>query len=228
MLVRRRIPAIAQARRDEVEKMPVEFGLGNALPARVLLAHAVFVRAHSLRQCLRGCNAPQRHAELAQQPCNFCNVMVNDKVPRHSKRVTRAACGHERIPVAVAPNPRTETQELRKVRLARTGSIHLSDRLFQFGIEPWHGFKQHHREIIEAHVDFVADGGLLEPDFVGLPKGGNFGQDLRFRLKRVSLGERNLVQTLEQPSNVPPFQPDGMPRDLGRMRRKYGRHMNPA
>src|SRR5579862_9958389 len=50
LVVRRRIASEAQAGRDEVQKVPIELRLGDALPARVFLAQGGLIFARPLDQ----------------------------------------------------------------------------------------------------------------------------------------------------------------------------------
>jgi hypothetical protein len=49
-------------------------------------------------------------------------------------------------------------------------------------------------KVIEAHVNLVADGRLVEANLVGLPERGDLGEDQRFVFAGVGIGERELVE----------------------------------
>ncbi len=157
------------------------------------------------------------------QPRHFRNVVVDDEVPRDAQRVAGASGRDVRIAIAISANPRAEMQKLGKPRFPGLGAVKIGQRLFQFRVQARHGFKQHHREIVETHVNLVAHRRLLEADLIGLPQGRDFLQNFRFVFQRVRLRQKNVVEPLEQPRDAPPLQPDGMSRNFGGMRREYRR-----
>src|SRR6202000_2408065 len=68
--------------------------------------------------------------------------------------------------------------------------------------------------IIEAHLDFVIDGGPAGAYFICLPEAGDFGTDGLFKAREILRRQRNTVERSEVFANTAALEHDGTAGDL--------------
>src|SRR5258708_16002366 len=203
MFMTRRFASKTQLGGHEIEETAIDFRAGDAEPARIFLTERVGVLLKAHQQALRRPNAPDGWAELIGQPKDVCDVVIEHEGAGPLQRQSRALCGDKGVAVAVTAYPRSEPQQIREI--LRALRIDHADRVFEFDVEPWNGVEQDHGKEIEAHVDFVVDGGPLQADFVSLPEGSDFGEDLLFVVVGVGGGEGEVVESFEATSDTAPL-----------------------
>ena len=68
--------------------------------------------------------------------------------------------------------------------------------------------------VVEAHLDFVVDGGPARAHLVGLPQAGDLGQHKFFEPRHILLGDGNAIERLKKFADAAALEHDGAARRL--------------
>ena len=99
-------------------------------------------------------------------------------------------------------------------------TVDVAKRFHDLGINLRKRVEQRKAEIAQAHADFVVHRGLGQAHFVGLPERSDFGADIVFAVFRFFRRERKTVEAFQLLRDATSLQQNGLPRDLGGMRRE--------
>ena len=92
-----------------------------------------------------------------------------------------------------------------------------------FGVEDGEGVEEGGLVVVERHADLVADGGAGAADVVGLPEGGDLGDEVVLEGFELGLGDGDAVELLEEVGDAAALEHDGAAGDLGGVRGEDGR-----
>jgi hypothetical protein len=92
-----------------------------------------------------------------------------------------------------------------------------------FGVEDGESVEEAGLVVVEGHADLVADGGAGAADVVGLPEGGDFGDEVVLEGFEVRLGDWDAVELLEEIGDAPALEHDGAAGDFCWVRGEDGR-----
>ncbi len=124
------------------------------------------------------------------------------------------------IAVAVAADPRAEAEHLRQSVRLDVEIVGGAQRLGDFAIEAGQRLEDGDVVVVEAHLDFVVDGGPARADFVGLPEAGDLGQDQLFEAREILLGDGNAIERGKKFADAAALEHDGATRHFSGVRGK--------
>src|SRR6202034_4090921 len=104
----------------------------------------------------------------------------------------------EGIAVAIAADPGAKSKEQRQVRELDVDAIFALERGGDFFVEAGQSLEDGDVVVVEAHADFVGDGGLAAADFVGLPQSGDLRSKRLFKRGELFVGSGDAVELLEK------------------------------
>ena len=116
----------------------------------------------------------------------------------HGERGARGARRDEGIAVAVAADPGAEGDEPGQLGEVGLDAVLGGERGGHLGVEDGEGGEDGGLVVVERHADLVAHGGAGHADVVGLPEGGDLGDDLLLEGFELGLGHGDAVKLLQQ------------------------------
>ena len=116
----------------------------------------------------------------------------------HGERGARDARSDEGIAVAVAADPGTEGDEAGQIGEVGLDAVLGGKGGGHLGVEHGEGVEDGGLVVVERHADLVAHGGTGHADVVGLPEGGDLGDDVLFEGFEFGLGDGDAVELLQQ------------------------------
>ncbi len=105
-------------------------------------------------------------------------------------------------------------------------SEYFVERRSQIGIKIAQGGDQKRRVMIEPHGDFVFHRRVMTPDFLGLPKSGDFAEDRLLMRSGFGIEEQGSVQLFQGPGDMLPLGAGHTPRHFGRMSGEHRDHFD--
>ena len=90
------------------------------------------------------------------------------------------------------------------------------------GVEDGEGVEEAGLVVVEGHADLVADGGAGAADVVGLPEGGDLGDEVVLEGFELRLGDGDAVELLEEVGDAAALEHDAAAGDLGGVRGEDG------
>ena len=150
-------------------------------------------------------------------------VVREEEVARHGEGLARGGGRDEGIAVAVAADPGAEADELREFGDVGGEAVLVFERAGDFGVEDGQGIEEGGLVVVERHADLVANRGAGLADVVGLPEGGDLGDDVLLEGFELGVGDGDAVDLLEEVGDAAALEHDGAARDFGRVRGEDGR-----
>ena len=147
---------------------------------------------------------------------------------RHGEGVAGGLRGDEGVAVAVAADPGAEGDELGEFgRWESRGSsdargVFGGEGGGYFGVEDGEGVEEAGLVVVEGHADLVADGGAGAADVVGLPEGGDLGDEVVLEGFELGLGDGDAVELFEEVGDAAALEHDAAAGDLGGVRGEDG------
>jgi hypothetical protein len=117
-------------------------------------------------------------------------VVEQQMAARQLNRVARDLGRDKGIAVAVAADPGAEAQHLRQRVRLDLEAVGRSAAPRRFRGRAGQRFEDGDVVVVEAHLDFVVDGGPARAHLVGLPEAGDLGEHQLFQARQVLLRER--------------------------------------
>ncbi len=141
----------------------------------------------------------------------------------HGEGGARGAGGDEGIAVTVAADPGTEGDEARQLGEVGLDAVLGGERGGHLGVEDGERGEDGGLVVVEGHADLVADGGAGHADIVGLPEGGDLGDDVLLEGFQLGFGHGDAVELLQQGGDAAALGHHGSARDFGGVRGEDGR-----
>ena len=171
-------------------------------------------------------------AELVEEHLQAAAVVGEEQIARHGEGVARGDGVDEGIAVAIAADPGAELDQLREGGEVDGGEVcgaacgRGGERDSECGgdlvVEDGEGAEERGLVVVEGHADLVADGGARGADVVGLPEGGDLGEEVAFEGVELGGADGDAVELLEEVGDAAALEHDGAARDLGGMRGEDG------
>jgi hypothetical protein len=130
--------------------------------------------------------------------------------------------GNEGISVAVAADPGAELEDLGQGEWLDVKTVGGVKGLGDLTVEAGESFKDGDVVVVEAHFDFVVDGGPAGADFVGLPEAGDLGEHEFLKAGEILRGHGNAVERGEEVADAAALEHDGAARDFSGVGGEYG------
>ncbi len=132
-------------------------------------------------------------AELLEGVVEAAEVVADDEIAGHGEGGGGGFGGDEGVAVAIAADPGAEGDEQGEVGEGGDGSVgvFLGQRVADFGVEDGDCAEERGPVVIERHAHLVADAGAGGADVVGLPEGGDLGEQGRFERLEFGGGQRD-------------------------------------
>ncbi len=134
------------------------------------------------------------------------------------QRIARDFGRDEGIAVAVAADPRAEAQHLGQLERIDLELVGRAKGRGDFAIELGQRVEDGDVVVVEAHLDFVVNGGPARAHLVGLPEAGDLGENKFLEARHVLFGNGNAVERLEKLADAAALEHHGAARDLSGMR----------
>ncbi len=166
-----------QAKEDKAEETAVEFAAGMEVGDIDSRSNGGGITLHC-----RGKTLPHHYQAAGRRkyfPQFFdgAYVMGEDRFPGHLQRSFSRFSTHMGIAVPVAADPRTETDHCRQVAGRKFNAVSFAERLGNLLVKAGKRGNEGAGVVVNPHPDLVADFGAAAPHHVGLPEGGDLGQD---------------------------------------------------
>ena len=149
-------------------------------------------------------------------------VVEQQMAARQLNRVARDLGRDKGIAVAVAADPRAEAQHLRQLVRLDLETVGSAQRLGDLAIKPGQRVKDGNVVVVEAHLDFVVDGGPARAHFVGLPQAGDLGEHQLFEARDILLGDGNAIERGKKFADAAALEHHGAARHLSGVRGEHG------
>ncbi len=156
--------------------------------------------------------------ELVEDVLQTAAVVGEQQAAGHGERFAGGFGRDEGIAVAVAADPGTEADQLGQLHDGRFDGVFGGQGGGDFGVEHGQRGEDGGLVIVERHADLVAHGGADVADVVGLPEGGDLGDDVLLEGFELLLGDGDAVELLEQVGDAAALEHDGAAGDLGGVR----------
>ena len=161
--------------------------------------------------------------ELVEDVLQAAAVVGKDEGARHGESFAGDLGSDEGIAVAVAADPGAEAYELRELGESGFDAVLIGEGAGYFGVEDRQGVEDGGLVVVEGHADFVAHRGAGLADFVGLPEGGDLGDDVLLKGFELGVGDGDAVELLEEIGDAAALEHDDAAGDFGGVRGKDGR-----
>ena len=193
-----------------------EFGLAGG-------AEALKVALSQLREFGRDGDDASGAGELVEEVLEPSAVMVVQKVAGDGERLARDFGRNEGIAVAVAADPGAEADELGEFGEGGFDVVLGGQGGGDFGVKLGQGVEDGGFVVVERHADLVAHGGAGLTNLVGLPEGGDLGDDVLLEGIEFGFGDGDAVKLLKQVGDAAALEHDRAARDLSGVRGEDGR-----
>ena len=131
--------------------------------------------------------APAPHGELAAQRLNFLAIQIRRHPAREHAGARGHLRGHVRVAVAVAADPRAESDRRRVEREALAGRGH--ERAVECGKVTRHSVPERLLENDESPLHFVERRWRLAPHLVGHPGRGDLSAEVASQFRAFFCGQ---------------------------------------
>ena len=163
--------------------------------------------------------------ELLEDVLQAAAVVGEEQSVGHGEGFAGGLRGDEGIAVAVAADPGAEATswgrcscEIRALQQAVLGGEGAGD----LGVEDGEGVEEAGLVVVERHADLVADGGAGAADVVGLPEGGDLGDEVVLEGFELRFGDGDAVELFEEVGDAAALEHDAAAGDLGGVRGEDG------
>src|SRR5580700_3095613 len=127
---------------------------------------------------------------------------------RQLQRAARHFGRNERIAIAVAADPRAETQNDWQIEWIDFQIVSSAKRRRNLAVELWKSFEDRDVVVVKTHLHFIEHCGPARTDFVRLPQRGDFGQDELFEPRHILRGNGNAIERLKKLADAPALEHD--------------------
>ena len=156
--------------------------------------------------------------ELVGDVLQAAAVVGKEQAMGHGEGDARGARSDEGIAIAVAADPGTEGDEAGQIGEVGLDAVLGGQGCGDFGVEHGKRGEDGGLEVVQRHADLVAHGGAGHADIVGLPEGGDLGDDVLLDGFEFGLGDGDAVELLQQGGDAAALGHDGAARDFGGVR----------
>ena len=183
----------------EVDELPPRLVQVSLEGKRPFGAEFVAQHLHALLHRARGGLEAAREAEFRGEPFEFAAHQRERVVAHLAERLLRGRGGHERMAVAVAPDPAPEAEARQVARIGGGGGIESGHgpRFFEAVVENGHDVREDRVQVVQYILPLGTYFGFLKQNFAGAPE--PFEHHLDVGADFVALGGRpHAVLALDQ------------------------------
>ena len=156
--------------------------------------------------------------ELVGDVLQAAAVVCEEQAVGHGERGARGAGRDEGIAVAVSADPGAEGDERGQLGEVGLDAVLGGEGGGHLGVEDGKRGEDGGLVVVERHAYLVAHGGAGHADVVGLPEGGDLGDDVLLEGFQLRLGHGDAVKLLQQGGDAAALGHDGAARDFGGVR----------